>query len=303
MVDSKHWLVCVDLTKMDPALIGYTSFLTSITKPEKITFLHVIESGPDTLEIIDQFPEINTKEEFTDLLRDEINQNIDDHFDHSDVETTVEIVEGKPTNTIIDIVTSSEPDLLLMGKKAGYAGEGVIPKRILKYVATSILFVPENSGHSLENILVPTDFSEQSAKCVKTASILLEKGAKSVTAQHIYEYRAQFFPYMLSDDDKIKVDKEVRKKKESFVRDYSISERVNFRFTLHNKGKIANTVYEEMINTQADLIIVSSKVKKFPALIRTDFTDKMVDYNFGVPLLILKNRQKYQKFLKSLFDE
>ncbi|TVR18680.1 MAG: universal stress protein [Balneolaceae bacterium] len=303
MINSKHWMVCVDLTKMDHVLLGYTSFLASVSKPKTVTFLHVVESGPETLEIMDQFPEINTKEKFFDLLRGEINEKIETHFTHDEPEVRVVIKEGKPTAAIIDLVNSLEPDLLVVGKKVGYAGEGIIPKRILKYVATSILFVPENSRHALENILVAVDFSEQSAKALKTGQELSERTGAKVTAQHIYEYRAQFFPYMLSEKEKDKVDNETKENREKFIRDYNVPESVNVKLSKHNKGKIADTVYDEVLKSQADVIIVASKAKKIPGMMRQDFTDRMVNYAFGIPLLVLRNKERYQKFLKKLFDE
>lgn len=303
MINSKHWLVCVDLTKMDNVLMGYTSYLASVSRPKTITFLHVVESGPDTLEIIGQFPEIETKDQFFDLLRSEISDKLDQYTFDDEVETRIIIKEGKPTGTIIDLSGSLEPDLLIVGKKVGYAGEGLLPKRILKYVATSILFVPENSRNSLENILVPVDFSEQSAKAVKAGLELANRTKGAVTAQHIYEYRAQFFPYMLSEDEKKKVDTDVSKKKESFVESYKIPDEINIKLARHNKGKVADTVYDEVLKSQADVIIVASKTKTMSGLLRQDFTDKMVNYAFGVPLLVLRNREKYQKFLTSLFSD
>ncbi len=287
---------------MDNILIGYTSYLASVSNPATITFLHVVESGPETTEIIGQFPEIDTKEKFLELLRNEINEKLEANFQYEEAEVRVIIKEGKPTGTIIDLSTSLEPDLLIVGKKVGYAGEGILPKRILKYVPTSILFVPENSRKRFENILVPIDFSEQSARAVKAGVELADKTKGKVTAQHIYEYRAQFFPYMLSEEEKQKTDKQMEEKKSEFIKNYSISDTVSVKLAIHHKGKLADTVYDEVLKSEADVIFVASKAKKLSGLIRQDFTDKMVDYAFGVPLLILRNKEKYQKFLKSLFS-
>lgn len=296
-----HWLACLDLSKMDEILVGYSSFLSTVKEPKTITFLHVIESGPTALEIIDQFPEIETKEEFEEIIRNELNERIDEHFSESSIEVRLIIKEGKPTDQIVKVVNSLEPDLLLMGKKVGYTGEGIIPKRILKYVATSLLFIPENCRYSLESVLVPVDFSEQSAKAIETARHLAENG--TITAQHIYEYRAQFFPYMLSDEEKQQIDEEVARKKEKFIDEYEIPGAVNFVLKRRKQGPLADLVYEQSISQQADLIIVGSKIKKLPHLIRQDFTDKMVGYAFGIPLLIQKNKEKYTQFLKSIFKD
>lgn len=299
MKNSKHWMACLDLSNMDDILIGYSSFLTSVIKPETVTFFHVIESGPTAMELVDQFPEIETKEEFLNLIREDLNDKVKQHFSGDEIEVRIVIKEGKPTDQIIELVNSLEPDLLIMGKKIGYAGEGVIPMRILDYVPASVLFVPENSRYSLENILVPVDFSEQSAAAINAAASLTQ--SSNVTAQHIYQYRAQFFPYSLSEKEKKEVSRKVESKKESFRAESDIPEDIHFVLSLHKKGKIADVVYHQAVRDQADLIVVASKSKRIAALVRHDFTDKMVEYAFGIPLLILKNRERHMKFLKSLF--
>lgn len=301
MKDSKHWLACLDLSNMDDVLIGYTAFLTSVVKPKTITFFHTIESGPTALEIVEQFPEIDSEEEFLDLIRNELQEKIAGHFDDDSIEIRIVIKQGKPTDQIIEFTNSLEPDLILMGKKIGYTGEGVIPRRILKYVSASVLFVPENSRYSLENVLVPVDFSEQSAKAVQTASSLVNDG--HVTAQHIYRYRAQFFPYTLSDEEKKEVDKKIEEKMKSFQNENDIPDSVNFVLTLHKKGKIADEVYNQVVKDQIDFIIVSAKSKKISSIISHDFTDKMVDYAFGIPLLVQKNKERHSKFLRALLGD
>lgn len=301
MKNFNHWIVSLDLSKMDEILVGYSSFLSTVKEPKTITFLHVIESGPTAMNIVEQFPEIETKDEFEEIIRNELNEKIEEHFKDSPIEVRLIIKEGKPTDQIVQVVNSLEPDLLIMGKKVGYAGEGVIPKRILKYVPTSILFVPENCRYNLNSVLVPVDFSEQSAKALETANGLIKEGR--VTAQHIYEYRAQFFPYMLSEEERERIDDEIEKKKSKFIDQHSFSEDVNFILTHRQQGRLADCVYEESISQQADMIIIGSKTKKLPNLIRHDFTDKMVGYNFGIPLLIQKNKEKYSEFLKSIFKD
>jgi len=301
MENSKHWLICLDLSKMDDVLIGYARFLAKKINPATITFMHIVDSGPTSREIIDQFPEISSKEKLDEIIRGELNDRIYAHFDDTDAEIRLLVKEGRPTNKIIEIDKGLEPDLLIMGKKVGYIGEGVIPKRILKYVPTSILFVPENARYHLDNVLVPVDFSEQSANGLKTALDLTDESNGNVFAQHIYEYRAQFFPYMLSDEEKEKIKKEVEKKKQEFIDKYNLPDNVEFTLTKHSEGRQADYVYEETINKQADLIVIGSKSKKFAAMLRHDFTERMANYAFGVPLLILKNKEKHSKILDSIF--
>jgi nucleotide-binding universal stress UspA family protein len=301
MVNTKHWLACLDLSKMDDILIGYSAFLSSRIQPDTITFFHTVESGPAAFDIIEQFPEIETQEDFENLIRNELQDKIEEYFTDSDIEVRVVLKEGKPTDQIIDIVRSLEPDLLLVGKKIGYSGEGIIPRRILKYVPCSVLFVPENSRYQLGNILVPVDFSEQALKTAETA-LELAGPDTIVTLQHIYRYRAQFFPYVLSDDEKTEVNEEVQKKMAAFIEKHELTSRVKTALSLHKEGRVADEVYDQAVHDQVDLIIVAAKSKKITSLVRHDFTDKMVDYAFGIPLLVQKNREKHSRFLNSFFS-
>ena len=303
MQNFDHWFVCLDLTKMDDILIGYTNFLASVIEPKTISFLHVFESGSVAKEMEELFPDQKNSDDFEDVIRTELNQKIDTHFEGSDIEVRLITKKGRPTDQIIDLLSSMEPDLLLMGKKTGYVGEGVIARRIVKYVPSSILFVPENSRYEVNTILAPVDFSKQSANGIKLAQHLVEPQNGTVQAQHIFKYPSQFFPYMPGDDDKKKILNHLEEQKEEFISEYELSENVKFTLTLHKEGRLGDDVYDEAIRNQADLILVSSKSnKKITSILRDDFIDKMTYYSFGIPLMIVKNKEQHQKFFKTLFS-
>lgn len=303
MKNFEHWFICLDLTKMDDILIGYTKFLTSVIQPKTISFLHVVESGSVAKEMVELFPDIETNEDFEDVIREELSSKVEEEFKGSDVEIRIIIKDGRPTDQIIEMMNTMDPDLLLMGKKTGYVGEGVIARRIVKYVPSSILFVPENSRYAMDTILAPVDFSEQSANAVKLARNMVKANGGDVRAQHIFKYPAHFFPYMPTDQEKEKINKHIRDQKEEFVSKFDISDDVDFTLTLHKEGRLGDEVYDEAVRNQADLIIVGAKSsKKITSILRDDFTDKMTYYSFGIPLMIVKDKEKHQKFLKSLFS-
>lgn len=302
MTSINHWFVCLDLSKMDDILIGYTHFLTSFVQPETITFLHVIESSPATEELIDLFPEIKEKEDIEKIIRKELTKKIKPHFENSDTEIRVIIKDGRPTSEIISIVNSMEADFLIVGKKTGYVGEGVTARRIVKYVPVSVMFVPETSRYSMKKAVVPIDFSDQSARALKRAMLLMDKTSGEITAQHIYKYPSHYFPYMQSEEDKQRVDDHLDDLKNEFIRKHNIGDDVKFVFTLHKEGKIADLVYDQIVQDQADLLVTGAKSnKKVARFLRDDFTDKMTYYSFGIPLLIQKDKERHQKLLDKFF--
>ncbi|SMO49865.1 universal stress protein [Gracilimonas mengyeensis] len=303
MKNLEHWFICLDLSKMDDILIGYINFLTSVVKPKTISFFHVVESGSVADEMVELFPDIESEDDFEDVIRKEISDKISSNFESlDDIETRVIIKEGRPTDEIIELMNSMDPDLLVMGKKTGYKGEGVIARRIVKYVPSSILFVPENSRYAINTILTPVDYSEQSANAIKTSLELVSSQDGKVRAQHIFKYPSHFFPYMPSDEEKAKLRNHLEEKESEFKEEYDIPAEVDFSLTLHKEGRMGDDVYDEAVRNQADLIVVGAKSgKKITSILRDDFTDKMTYYSFGIPLLVVKNKDKHRKFLSSLF--
>ncbi|MDR9417149.1 MAG: universal stress protein [Gracilimonas sp.] len=303
MKNFDHWFVCADLSKMDDILIGYSQFLSSVIEPKTISFLHVVESSKVAKDMVDLFPDIETNEDFEDVIRQELKDKVDEHFESNDIETRVIIKEGRPTDEIIEMMNSMDPDLLIMGKKTGYVGEGVIARRIVKYVPASILFVPETSRYAMNTVLAPFDFSQESANAINMARNFVEASGGSVIAQHIFKYPSHFFPYMPTDEEKKKIRDHIEKQKDEFISEFNISDDVEFTLTLHKEGRMGDDVYDEAVRNQADLIAVGAKSsKKITSILRDDFTDKMTYYSFGIPLLVMKNKEKHQKFLKSLFS-
>lgn len=294
----KHWFVCLDLSKMDEVLIKYIDFLAEQLNPSTISFLHIIESNSISQEMIDLFPELESQQDFEDIIRDDLKDKINDVFDSSDIDTRLIIKQGRPTDEIIDIIQSMDPDLLVMGKKSGYQGEGILAQKIVKYVPSSILFVPETSRYSLERILVPIDYSKQSAAAVQSAQDISSDTGSEIYAQHIFRYPTHFFPYMPSDKEHEKIEKHLQEKQQKYIAEYEISSEINFIKTMLKKGKMADEVYNEVVRNQIDMIMLATKGdKKLSSLLREDFSDKLINYSFGIPLFIKKNKEKHQKYL------
>ena len=143
METSKSWLVSLDLTNMDDLLLGYTSFLASKLNPEKITFMHILESANISKEMQELFPEIEDPEDLSSVIKQELEEKISSAFKNFE-STQLVLDEGDPTNAIIKQIKKQNPDLLVLGKKEKFKGEGILSKKIVRYVPGSVLFVPES---------------------------------------------------------------------------------------------------------------------------------------------------------------
>ena len=303
MESLKKWIVCLDLTKMDEAVIGYVNYFAQLVKPEWIKFLHVIESYDVFQDIVEEFPEIETEEDLNELLTRQIKGLIEQKLTVDVPMSEVVIQKGSATDRIIKLMDVESPDLLVLGKKAGYKGEGVLAQRIVKYVPCSILFVPETARYNMENITVPIDFSEQSEIAANVALQLVKPAKGQVVAQHLYDYPKQFFPYMPDKQTIKKMDSELAEKKKKFLESIKAPGGTDFEveLTLHQDGKMSDDIYDLCISNQTDMIVVFSKARNnLLAFMSDKLPDRMAKYNFGIPLLILKNKERNTKLFKTI---
>lgn len=293
-----HWFVCLDLSQIDEILIRYIDFLAKELKPSTISFLHIIESGSLSEEMANLFPQLGRGYNVEEIIRDDLKKRIDKNFTATDIETRLIIKQGQPTDEIINIIRSMDPDLLVLGEKSGYTGEGVLAKKIVKYVPSSVLFVPETSRHSLASILVPVDYSRHSSESIKAAQTIISGVNKRVIAQHIFKYPTHFFPNIPTEKEDQKITKHLDEKEQKFIKEYGISDDVTFVKSFLKKGKMADQVYNAIITHQADMVYMASKGDKpLMSLLKEDFIEKMVNYNLGIPLFIQKNKKTHQKYL------
>ncbi len=303
MDNLQNWLVSLDLTNMDALLLGYTSFLAKKIKPESITFLHILEAPDITDELKEMFPELEAKTDVGELIREELQEKIDSEFKDS-VKTNLVLGKGDPTRSIISELKKLNPDLLVLGKKERFKGEGILSKKITRYVPCPVLFVPESVRYHLEEILVPFNFNDHSAAGIRFAESFADATDARLNLQHVYEYPAQFFPFLPSNEFEQKMEKQLNDEFAGFKKKQNISLNEEPVFTLNKQDKQPAKIYDHAIRIKCDLIIAGTRTKtNLASFLEEDLSDKLVNYNFGIPLMIYKDKKKNRGLLESLFKK
>jgi nucleotide-binding universal stress UspA family protein len=297
-------MVGLDLTNMDDLVLGYLDFLSAINEAEQLTFIHVIEDEGISEELNELFPEVETSKPLESIIREELQKKVNKYFEADGPHVNIIVREGNTTETLLSSLNDFNPDLLVLGKKTGYEGEGVLARKITKYAHCSLLFIAENSQYKLENIHVPITFSKASARALKQARQMSEAVGAGLHLQHVYNYPAQFFPYIPSDKYSRRMNDHLNKKFEKFKKKYGLSHVPDCVFTVNDDGKDADRIYDLTLRTRADLIMVGAKGKTSAAALLTDeLADSLAEYHFGVPVLIYKEKEEHIGLLKSLLDK
>jgi nucleotide-binding universal stress UspA family protein len=304
MYPLKKALVCLDLSEIDDLLIQYITFLHKTIGFEELTFAHIIQSYDLPEDLSESIPELN--QPLDEVVREELNSRLEDYFTDDAIKDriNIEVREGSETNEIIQIARDRDVDLLILGKKTGYQGKGVLPGKIVRFVHCSVMFVPEMARHQIMRILTPIDFDENSRRAVEETRKLAQQFGADYFCQHVYSYPKQYFPYIASDKISSGMKDHLAEKFESFKDKVEIGDDdLECEFTLAEGKEIARKVYDQVVKKQVDIIVAGSAGRtKAASYFKGSVADRFANYAFGVPLLIVKDKKKNLGLLDALLN-
>jgi len=298
-------MICLDLSNIDNLLLGYIKYLNEHVEIDNIHIVHVIEDFNWDEDLLDSFPDltINKDQDFKSVIKSELAEKTDEYFNDRDVSVSINLLHGRSTQSILKEVDAVDPDLLVLGKKTQYRGQGILSRKIARFAHSPVLFVPETVTYSLSTILVPIKFNKSSAKAISFASSFSTINDADMVIQHVYEYPTQYFPYMPSDKYTQKMEKHLQQKFDKFVKNHDLAEKECI-FTPLKEGKAEDEIYNLSVQTQADLIISGARGKSnTAALLFEEQSEHMANYNFRVPLLIYKDKAENEGLLKMMLEE
>jgi nucleotide-binding universal stress UspA family protein len=207
---------------------------------------------------------------------------------------------GHALETILETSVELKADITLVGKKTTYKGTGLILSAIASFMENSVLFVPEQTRTSIDQIMVPIDFTEASLTALKAAAQFAAKSKAQITAQHVVELPAQFFPLTTPTEELAdKARKVLRAKADKLISQSELKDQtIEYVFSLSEGRKLSEIVRHEALQQMADMIILGSKGKNpTSALFRGTVVEKLVQSDFSVPLFIIKDKKRMKGLL------
>lgn len=299
-------MVCLDLSEMDESLIRFAAYIARMMHSDRIYFMHVAETLDMPEEIRSKYPDLFAPVDET--IRKEIEYSVNEFFEGpAGIDIEIEVREGNPSDKILKVADQKDIDLLVLGKKIGLPGEGVLPNKLTKVANRSVLLVPEILPKLMDRVLVPIDFSKHSLLALKQAIKIKETNEvpMQITCQHVYRLPSGWHTTGKSEKEfadimKGHAENEYRKFLQQLDNRY---QNIPCIFTLGSDQHIAQKAYQQAVKNQADLIILGSKGKTAAASVLMGSTaDRLADYDKNIPLLIVKDKNENIGFLKALFS-
>lgn len=297
-------LIPLDLTSMDRLLIKYASFLANKFNPDQISFVHVIESHNLPKEVENLFQDLD--EPVDQIIQKELDQEISNDFEKPDgTEISLQVLEGNPTDILLREADREKTDLVIMGKKTGFRGKGILTGKIVRLIHCSALILPESSKSHIQKIQVPVDFSKHSQLALRLAMKMRDFLEAELLAQHIYRLPKHYYPYITPTQNMDKpMEKHARREYDKFLKKVARPKPdIRCVFMKDEGSDISQRIYDLAIEEGSDLIVVGSKgLTDTASYLIGSTAEKLTAYDKTVPLLIYKDKGENYGLLDVLFN-
>lgn len=307
MIQFQRLLVALDLTEMDEILIPYVLDLSRQLGIEKIYFMHVVKSLELPEEVRKKYPELLAPVD--EACKKQIHSELDKYFPKDTaVSYEIDVVEGNASEIILKWARVKEVDLIVLGKKSDLKGSGVRARKIAKLAHCSVVFVPEVFPPQLKKIVVPIDFSEDSKLALSVAKTMVEKNqGAEIVCLNVYSVPTGYHYSGKSYEEFAGIMKEnAQKDYQKFlgeIKEFDTQD-ITGDYVLNEGSKdIDEEIYHFVLKEKADAILIGSRGKTSAAhLLLGSNAEKLLHFNYKIPLFLVKDKHKNIGFLEALLQ-
>lgn len=305
MEDIKRVLVALDLTEMDETLVRYIARLSNEIDLDKIYFLNVMKNLELPQKIVEKYPDLIAP--MDEATKKEIQYTIDEEAGNQlkgDIE--IKVTDGNRAEKILKWAKIKEVDLIVLGRKSGLDGQGIVSGKVVKLAPCSVVFVPEVLPETLQNLVIPIDYSSTSKLAFEFALNIAKKIAGlKLTCLNVYNVPSGYHYSGKSYEEFEEIMKQNAEESFSeFISNFDtkgITVEPNYRLDKHND--IAKTIYKFALKNKASAIAVGSKGRtQAAAVLLGSIAEKLINLNSQIPTIVVKQRRHNMDFLEALME-
>lgn len=305
MESIKRILVAVDLTEMDESLVRYIAFLSNKITLDKVYFINVMKSMELPEKIIEKYPNLAapmdeaTKKEIEFTIQEEAGNQLKADYE-------IKITDGNVTEKILKWAKIKEVDLIVLGRKSGLEGQGIVSGKIVKLAPCSVVFVPEVLPELLKRLLVPIDYSEASKLSAEFALFIAKNVPElQVIFLNVYDVPSGYHVSGKSYEEFAEIMRQNAEESfKEFIAELDVSN-LNYqsKFVLDEKNEVAKKIYQFALKNKATAIAVGSKGRtQAAALLIGSISEKLIRLNAQVPTIVVKQPRHNMRFLEALLQ-
>lgn len=292
----RQGLVAFDLSEADYDILKYLKFFVGVVPAEALHFLHV---SPE-FDVLRSFY-FESDETLADgwglneTVWEKIKEEVISIFsDSPHLKFSFEATAGKPLEVILAKEAELNTDLLIVGKKVKENAQGILMRNLVRKAKDAILVIPEDVPATMNKILVPVDFSDNSARALEAAVSLAKKaGNIEIAALNVYNL-PELSSYRLGkpmSEFKLMVEENITEAFAKFVAKHAAGyeAHVSIKVQEHLKPSVSGYILEHAALEKADFLVIGAKGHSLlDRLLLGSVTEKILSLNDNMTTLVVK---------------
>ncbi|MFN7119716.1 MAG: universal stress protein [Saprospiraceae bacterium] len=288
-------LLALDMSETDHSLIHYFAYLQPLINTKQVYFVHIMPDFVAPKGEAAAFQKLfNPEHPIDEKMRAAIFEQIQTLFaDRKNLDLAVEVIEGKPYEKLLHWTKVKDIDLLVTGIKKASEGSGITPRRVARHSECNILFVPTEAPTDIRNILVLTDFSENSLRALRTAIELRQQIEHAkITVLHVVDLPSDSY-YLRTPPERGFTALLRDAAQESFnklmIENQINKENLSFDIVENHYLNIAAHIIEYADTNPTDLLILGAQGHSaFENFLYGSVTERLVEKYRNKPILIIR---------------
>jgi nucleotide-binding universal stress UspA family protein len=289
-------LVGLESSPSDNSLIKYIDFFTKKIPTSSVFFIHVEPEMDHLSELFfERDPEFKIElleAENAKVLGKQVKKNFTGSENLS-IETALKF--GNPLEMLLSASEEMKADLVIIGQKKGAKHHGILAKKFARKANANALIIPEKSATKIKTILVPIDFSENSARALQTAVGIKKQLGDSVQliALNVFQmpnvssYKLTRPPSKLKSYAKENVKEAFGKFLDKYVP--AEKEEIELHLLFKDSPKMAGHIYNFASKHEVDFMVMGAKGhSRLERLLMGSVTEKMLSINQTFPTMVVK---------------
>lgn len=295
MKNFQRAMVAMDLSKMDASLLSFVRTMVDLLSLRKLYMVHIMPDFTIPGNVDAEFHKLFAPEyPIDEKIKDKIELDAQEVIgDRPGLEISVNVLEGSPYEMLIHWTEVKEVDLLFIGHKETSNGSGITAKRVARKSKCNLVFVPEKFSEDWKKVVVPVDFSENSARALKQA-LILRSLVPGLVIETVYVVDLPPDSYYIQSAEntgfRSLLVESAQETYEDFLRKQGIPQKeVTPVFLENDYVNIAAHLEDYVKESKPDLVIMGAQGH---TLLENFFygsvTEKFVDRCKSVPILIIR---------------
>jgi len=286
----KRLLVGVSFADQDGSSIRYAAMISRLAKSERITFVHVLSKVDIPEDLREQYPDLFPP--IDQYSQREMEALVKKYFDgYPGAQLEYEVVEGSPLIELLRRAKQEEIDLIVMRKRLKPTASGTLFEKLARKAPCSLLFIPEGTAPRFTNILVPTDFSENSMDAMEVSvAFASASGTPEIHCLHVYDVPVAYYKTGKSYEEFAEIMKgHAEKDYQEFIKKVDlkgITATPLFKLEKREYKGIDEVVEEHDI----DLLVVGARGRKAGAGVLLGSVTEHLIQTTTIPLLAVKRK-------------